>query len=79
MAGEALKYFVEHTLVERNQTRAGDPALLTKSIFITDGASQDYMRGTLTRYQQEAKVRSALITLKVTECVMCYLIDLMFE
>lgn len=56
MAGEALKFFVERTLKERDPVRAANPALLTKVIFITDGASQDYQRGTMTKYQALAKV-----------------------
>lgn len=56
MAGEALKYMVETSLSERDPIRVSNPTLLTKSIMITDGASQDYSRGTMTHYQEMAKV-----------------------
>ena len=56
MAGEALKYMVETSLSERDPNRVSNPTLLTKSIMITDGASQDYSRGTMTHYQAIAKV-----------------------
>jgi len=55
MAGEALKYMVETSLSERDPIRVSNPTLLTKSIMITDGASQDYSRGTMTHYQEMAK------------------------
>ena len=57
MTGEALRYLVKVALTPSHGSRLGQPHTRTVVLVITDGKSQDYHRGTLTRWQREGKVK----------------------
>ena len=56
MTGEALKYLVTIALNQTHGSRLGQTDVHTVAVVITDGKSQDYHRGTLTKWQNEGKV-----------------------
>ena len=64
MTGEAFKYLVQTALLPSHGSRLGQPNTQTVALVITDGKSQDYHRGTLTRWQRKGKV----ITLVMSVC-----------
>ena len=56
MTGEALKYLVTVALKPSHGSRLGQNNVRTVALVITDGKSQDYHRGTLSKWQRKAKV-----------------------
>ena len=56
MTGEALKYMVETAITPSHGSRLGTPDVRSVAIIVTDGKSQDYFRGTVTYWSEEAKV-----------------------
>ncbi|XP_076805720.1 collagen alpha-1(XII) chain-like [Clavelina lepadiformis] len=57
MTGEALKYMVETAITPSHGSRLGTPDVRSVAIIVTDGKSQDYFRGTVTYWSEEAKRR----------------------
>lgn len=60
MTGEALRYLVTHALQPSRGSRLTQKKVRTVALVITDGKSQDYHRGTFTRWQRKAKVKISL-------------------
>ncbi|CAK8691087.1 unnamed protein product [Clavelina lepadiformis] len=55
MTGEALKYLVTQALSASHGARIDNPLVHKVAVIITDGKSQDYHRGTVTKWQRKAK------------------------
>ena len=69
MTGEAVKYLVEVALTPSHGSRLLQKNVRTVAVVITDGRSQDYHRGTLSKWQKIGKVRFCCVC---RCCCSCY-------